>query len=456
MTLSIRGRLTLWYAAVLSVVLAACAVAFYFVYARSLQAQLDEELAKAGGLVDQMVRAELQQGLALPDAAREGLEDIEMPGRSFAAFDERGAFLFGRWEGLPHEDAGLSWEGDSGRATVTTRSGPVRVFRERKRFGDATFQIGVAEPLSLLERSLSRVSGALLGSAFFSLLVAAGGGWWIARGALRPVALLSAQAQRISGRMPNERLEPPNPNDELGRLAGSFNDLLGRLEAAMAQQRQFMAEASHELRTPVSIARTAGEVTLGTAGRPEEEYREAFHIVSEQMRRLSRIVEDMFTLARADASGLPLERRALYLDELVAASAKDAQLLASPLGVEIVSSGDEDVEIVGDERRLRELLMNVLANAVHHTPTGGRVAVALATRPGEVEIHVTDTGRGIPEADRERIFQRFVRLDGARQPADGAGLGLPIARAIAEAHGGTLVLARSDASGSTFVARLPR
>jgi signal transduction histidine kinase len=117
--------------------------------------------------------------------------------------------------------------------------------------------------------------------------------------------------------------------------------------------------------------------------------------------------------------------------------------------------GPGDLEIHGDEPRLRQMLMNLLGNAVRHTPSGGSVSIALAVRDGMVELAVSDGGPGIPEPERERVFERFVRLDPSRRPADGAGLGLPIARAVAEAHGGTLVLARSDPSGSTFLARLP-
>ncbi|HSB62329.1 MAG TPA: HAMP domain-containing sensor histidine kinase, partial [Vicinamibacteria bacterium] len=242
--------------------------------------------------------------------------------------------------------------------------------------------------------------------------------------------------------------------DELGLLARAFNDLLARLESALSQQRRFMADASHELRTPVSISRTAIEVTLGRRGRPEDEYRDCLGVVAGQMRRLTRIVEDLFTLARADAAGLTLERGPLYLDELVADCVEEVKVLAVPKGVALYRKGEGDLEIRGDERRLRQMLVNLLDNAVRHTPAGGWVRVDLVTRADAVELAVTDSGEGVPEGERERVFERFVRLDPSR-PGEGAGLGLPIARAIAEAHGGTLVLARSDGSGSTFLARLP-
>ena len=150
---------------------------------------------------------------------------------------------------------------------------------------------------------------------------------------------------------------------------------------------------------------------------------------------------------------MPLESRPLYIDELVADCVKETRLLAPP-GVSLHSRAPTDLELMGDERLLRQMLINLLKNAVLHTASGGLVRVDIVTGKDGVEIEVTDSGQGIPEAERERIFERFVQLDPSRQ-GEGSGLGLPIARAIAHAHGGSLVLARSDRSGSTFLVRLP-
>jgi signal transduction histidine kinase len=266
---------------------------------------------------------------------------------------------------------------------------------------------------------------------------------------------MAGEAQRATGSEPGFRLAAPNPVDELGALAASFNGLLTRLDAVLAQQRNFMADASHELRTPVSIARTALEVCLGRPSRSEGEYRDSLKVVAAQMRRLSRVVDDLLTLARADAAGLRVEREPLYLDEVVAEVVSEARVLAAAKGVTLGSAGATDVEARGDERMLRQLFLNLLDNAIRHTPEGGRVEVGLSVVEQGVEVTVSDGGPGIPDADRDRIFERFVRLDGRHAP-EGAGLGLPIARAIAEAHRGSLGLARSGPGGSTFVVRLPR
>ena len=453
MSLSIRARLTLLYTAVLSLVLAGFAVAFYLIHARSRLARLDEELSRAGAVVARLMSVELDEEPDLGAAAGEALKDLAMPDRILAVFDGGGRLLSGRWAGLP-EPAGAGPPGPA-PATWQTPAGPFRVHWARQRERELVYQVGVAESLAPLRRELAALRQALLVSFVLSILLAGAGGWTIARGALRPVDLMAAQARRISGRTPGFQLASPNPDDELGLLAKAFNDLLTRLESVLALQRRFMADASHELRTPVSVARTAVEVTLGRRGRPEEEYRDCLEIVADQTRRLSRIVEDMLTLARADAAGLSLERRPLYLDELVAECVEEMKVLAAPRAVTLGWKGEGEVEVTADERLLRQMLNNLLHNAIRHTPRGGEVRVDLAAGRDGVEVTVTDSGTGVPPAEGERIFERFVRLDPSRGGGDGAGLGLPIARAIAEAHGGSLVLARSDSSGSAFRAWLP-
>jgi signal transduction histidine kinase len=222
----------------------------------------------------------------------------------------------------------------------------------------------------------------------------------------------------------------------------------------MSAQRQFMADASHELRTPVSVTRTAAQVMLGREQRSEQEYRESLAIVAEQAARLTRMVDDMFLLARAEAQGRPLEATPIYLDELVGECTRAVRVLADARGVEVRTNGAREVGIVGDENLLRQLVINLLENAVSHTPPGGKVSVELETHNGDVAIAVTDSGPGVPHEDRDRIFERFVRL--ARSGAHtGAGLGLPIARWIAEQHGGRLTLESSAPDGARFVVSLP-
>jgi heavy metal sensor kinase len=286
------------------------------------------------------------------------------------------------------------------------------------------------------------------------LLTTAAVSWWVASSALRPVRTMAREAAAISEKSPDWRLNAPSDTDELGLLARAFNDLLARLGAASRAQRQFMADASHELRTPVSVIQTAAEVTLDQPARHEAEYREALAIIREQSARLSRMVQDMFVLARADAGGYHVPMHRLYVDELVSEAVRAVAVVATAKNLELVSDIQPDVAIDGDDGLLHRMIMNLLDNAVQHTAPGGSVEVVLTADAATVTIAVADTGPGIPDADRDRVFDRFVRLDPASSTASGGGLGLPIARWIAEQHHGTLALEPSP-RGCLFVVRLP-
>jgi heavy metal sensor kinase len=277
----------------------------------------------------------------------------------------------------------------------------------------------------------------------------------MARQSLSPVVAMAARARRIGVEDLSARLPVANPRDELGRLADTFNELLGRLESSLVQQREFMADASHELRTPVATARTAAGVALQQAHRDEAEYRQALQIVEEQTARLSRIVDDMFTLARADAGNYPVHRHPMYLDEVVDEVVRAARVLAAARRVTVDASTVPSLSYTGDEDLIRRLLTNLVDNAIRHAPDDGRVGVELSTTGSGYEITVTDTGPGIPAEARPRIFERFYRSDQARTYDGGAGLGLALARWIAREHGGDVVLAESSGDGTTFTVTLP-
>ena len=195
-------------------------------------------------------------------------------------------------------------------------------------------------------------------------------------------------------------------------------------------------------------------MTLNREHRDESEYRDALTTVGGQARRLGRLVEDLLVLARADAGGHPLRKVDLYFDELVADCRRAVDVLAAERGVKILLTHTPELPYCGDEDLLRQLVLNVMQNAVQHTPAGGSVDVDLRDDAGAVTLRISDTGPGIPAHDQQRIFDRFVQLDPSRR-GQGTGLGLPIARWIAEAHHGTLVLERSGTDGTTFCITLP-
>jgi heavy metal sensor kinase len=438
---------------VLVCVLALFGAWVYVVESRLRLDDVDAELRRAAAAVAAGVDAEMEEEASLADAAPEAYKDFVTPGRMLSIHDAAGVRLAGT--GLPGIGIGAAPGAEASASTVTSGGGEWRLVLLRHRHGAADYHVAVAEPLARFSAERAVLRRTLLVGIPLAVGLAAAGGWWIARRALRPVSLMVGQAREITHHTSGFRLRVPRPEDELGVLARAFNELLERLDGALRAQRRFMADASHELRTPVSVVRTAAEVALSRETRSEPEYREALAVVAEHARRLGRMVDEMLTLARADADGLRLEAADLYLDELLAQCVRDAGVLARERGVEVRGSPAPETPFRGDERLLRQMLMNLLDNAVRHTPAQGHVETLLAARDGLVEIAVKDEGTGVPSEDRERIFERFVRVDAARSRPGGAGLGLPIARCIAEAHGGTLALVDSGPSGSTFLVRLP-
>jgi heavy metal sensor kinase len=291
----------------------------------------------------------------------------------------------------------------------------------------------------------------------FTILLASAGGYFLARKSLAPVADMTARADRIGESTIHDRLQIQNPQDELGRFAATFNRLLDRLDLAFERQRRFIADASHELRTPVAILMGESEVALSKDTRSTAEYRESLSILHHEARRLSRVVDDMFTLSRADAGQYPVTPREFYLDELAADCVQSLRSLAAAKSISLSIQSAAELPLVADESLLRRMLLNLLDNAIKYTPTGGAVTVAINQSSDAAEITVTDNGPGISPELQSRVFERFFRADQARTRSNsGAGLGLSIAKWIAEAHHGTLELSRSDSSGSVFTARIPR
>jgi signal transduction histidine kinase len=271
---------------------------------------------------------------------------------------------------------------------------------------------------------------------------------------------MSARAAEISSTNLNERLPVGSRRDELSGLAAVVNGLLERLEQAFAQQRRFMADASHELRTPVAVLRTEADITLSRPHRSEDEYRESVAVMRDSARRLGRIVDDLFLLARADAGHLPIRHGPIYLEEVIDDAARAVRALAQERGVRIDVKPLEDSPFSGDADLLGRLLLNLLDNAIKHSPSGGTVTLSLARVGREYWIGIADEGKGIPPEAQAQIFERFFRVDKTRSRSgatetSGAGLGLAIARWIAEAHGGRLELVRSNDTGTEFQLALP-
>ena len=452
-TLSLRVRLTLWYTLALLVVLGLFAADVLWVQSRIGLRRVDRELDGLTTTLTNVIRAEVAENVGIYTAAEEARFTVAAADRAVAIFGANGKLLAASWNGL--ELRGWSPTVQAGELVWTERTpaGAWRLHARSQSFGGLTLIFLVGSPLADVQREQHEVQEAMIVGLPIVLLLAGGGGFWLASIGLRPISDMAQKAARLS-LTGMEDLGPADQSDELGQFARAFNGLVARLRAALHTHRQFMADASHELRTPVSVIRTAADVTLSRDHRSEAEYREALAIAGDQSRRLGRLVDDMLVLARADAGGRPLRAVDLYLEEMVADCRRAVEVLATERGVTIESAASPEIPFRGDEDLLRQLVVNVLQNAVQHTPPGGAVTVTLCRDSGSVRIRVRDTGAGIPAADQDRIFDRFVQLDAARS-GRGAGLGLPIARWIAEAHGGTLVLESSGPTGTTFCVTLP-
>lgn len=316
--------------------------------------------------------------------------------------------------------------------------------------GLAVLQIAAAEPTS--ERDLWTL-GIVLGLVVLAATgIAAFAGWRIVATALRPVDDMSRAARAIGAEADfSRRLPTPAEPDELGRLAVTFNEMLADLERAFATQRRFLADAAHELRTPLTVVRASAETWL--RGDRAEERETAARVVAREADRMGRLVADLLTLARGDANQ-PQVRRPVQLDAILVDVYRQALSLTDTVSLTL---GEFDqVTVIGDPDRLRQLVLNLVDNAIRYTPDGGQVTLDLAKADGAATLRVRDTGAGIPPEDLPRIFDRFYRIDVARtRQSGGAGLGLAISQEIAQAHGGRIAVTSEAGHGTEFTVHLP-
>ena len=451
-SLSLRARLTLWYSIALLVVSAAFGAVVVWQQGRIGMRRVDRELDALSATLANVLRDELSE-IASPKAAAEEVQrTMATANRATAILDGGGGLLAASWNGLAL-DTPVTAGGEPHAWTVATARGRWRVHLTSISPTQGTFLLLVAAPLADVLREQREAQEAMLVAIPIVLLLAAAGGWWLASRGLRPITAMAARAEALAPAAMTD-LGESDRRDELGQLARAFNGLLARLRQTLETQRAFMADASHELRTPVSVIQSAADVALARRPRDEREYRETLTHVAGESRRLGRLVDDMLVLARADAGGYPLRCEHVYLNELAADCRRSVAVLARDRDVTVEAPAGADVPFYGDDTLLRRMVVNLLQNAVAYTRSGGRVTVDVAPNGRSVFVRVRDQGEGIAERDRARIFDRFVQLDTARRGA-GAGLGLPIARWIAEAHGGSLELEESGPAGSTFRVTLP-
>ena len=459
---SIRVRLTVWYLAVIVPATLALAGGSWWLARRSLT---DE--------ADRMLAARLDGTRAFLDAmAREGLTGDEMK-EEFGEYVElsHGEVLL---EVVDGAGTVLSRPTLSGWSTLTaepyvpsalpadrdTGGGPFRVARAAFRVGTTDYSAVAAISTRASREALRRFGWLLAGLVPGVLVIAGLGGYWIAGRALAPVDRMTRTVQETTLRSLDRRLEVPAADDELRRLAVTFNEMLARMQAGVADLTRLTAEASHELRTPVSLVRTTAEIALSRP-RPVEEYRQALKDVLTHAEHMTALVGDLLLLARADAGVEAGESTAVDLSEVAREVGEEFQMTAARRALGFAVSAETPVEVIGDAGSFRRLFVILVENAVAYTPPGGRIDVRVsrlldgANRTAVVDV--IDTGIGIDPQDRARVFDRFYRGAAARaRAADGSGLGLSIARTIVERARGTIDLdAGPEGRGCHVRVRLP-
>ena len=472
---SVRARLTLWYTGVLALVLIVFSVLSYAFVARSTRQRTDDSLREIADSVTASFALEYEEEKekSSESAAAEVASEFHFSGQWVFIYDEQLRLVSSSNQSAtnspvwtppssPTLSTLLETATREGHAYATLPDGEEgsRAFAMRETVGGRSYVLVIATSLRKQEETLAAARRALYVAVPLALLLASLGGYFLARKSLAPVVAMSEQAARIGASNLHQRLLIHNERDELGRLAQVFNGLLARLDRSFHLQRRFMTDASHELRTPIAIVCGEAEVTLSQAERPAEEYRESLAIVQDEGRRLKQIVEDLFMLARADAGQYPLTLAGFYLDELTVECVRAVRTLAANRHLNISCDTPGESLMHGDEGLIRRMILNLLDNAIKHTPVEGTIRIGLARQAADYAITVADTGGGIPTEDQPHIFERFYRTDKARarhetDGGSGAGLGLSIALWIAEAHDGRLELQRSDERGSVFVATLP-
>jgi heavy metal sensor kinase len=455
---SIKFRFTVWYLLVLAVLLVALSAGVYFYLSRSLYQGLDDSLELRSTQIRsiQDILESITQG-----EFQEELGEIVIlyfySGGQLTEVSPRGINIT-----LPHELISQAITGTSSFATIQTTEGEgLRLLAVPTIINILGPPPGIQPAALVIARSTKQIDQALAGllrtliiAVPLALALAAGGGIFLARRALKPVDKIAQTAQEIEESDLSRRINV-NTKDELGRLAATLNAMIERLEKAFQRQKQFTGDASHELRTPLAVIEAESSLALQKE-RPSGDYRQSLEIISQESRQMSSLIDQLLTLARADAGKEQWNFTEVNLGKLISNVGMDVEILCQEKGLNFQLGQTQDLAVKGDEARLRELFMNLMDNAIRYTPSLGTVSVSLRREGQMAVVAITDTGVGIPAEDIPFIFERFYRVDKSRSRTEGGtGLGLAICRHIAEVHGGKIEVESQVGAGSTFSVWLP-
>ena len=450
--ISLRLRLTIWYGALVLLVLVGFTAFAYLEVRTALYSSVDTTLANRAAQIA-AVTTLTGGGVQFQTDATPGMLG---DGGAFV-FNSQGTLLDPRAAGRTGIRPDTASVRRAMAGTTTWVSGPdnLRVYTAPTH-DDAgkPFIIQVVGSREEADQTLSRVLTALLLAVPILVLVSGTGGAFLAGRALRPIDRITRTARRIGAGDLHERIALPQRDDEVGRLASTFDAMLDRLEGTFMRQRQFTADASHELRTPLTVLQGEIEIALRRR-RAAETYEATLSTVQEQVGQMTGIVEDLLTLARADSGQVEISREIADLDELVRRAAMRCETLFTSKGLSLDLRVEPGMIVIGDPGSLTQLVVNLLSNASRYTDTGGAI-VELTGGENMAHLIVRDTGIGIPPEHLQRIFERFYRVDKARsRAAGGSGLGLAIARWVVTVHGGTISARSRLGQGSEFHVAIP-
>ncbi len=457
---SLRLQLTAWYLLLFAALFVGFSLFLYGLLARGLYQRLDETLSAQARTAAGLFQDELREHKGdAPAAAAEVISEIDSRGALLAVFE--GKTLL----------AGSAAADDRELLDVIGRAGEREVHATVSRRGKTKaraaaypflidgrrYVLLIAESLHATREELELVRGVLYVALPLFLLIAGAGGFILTTRSLAPLRWMAEQARAITDKNLHKRLEIGAAHEELRVLADSFNELLSRLDQSFETMRRFVADASHELRTPLSVIRGEADVAL-THDRSSGEYQESLVIIQDEARRLSRLIDDLLNLARADAGHVSLRVEEFYLNDLLADCCRAFQGTASVKNISLEClCPASDVAFRGDLELIRRLMLNLLDNAIRYTPPGGKVTARLEAAGGELRIQVADSGIGIPPEAAPHIFERFYRGDQARSRQNGGfGLGLSIVKWIAESHRGAVDFTSLPGEGTTFTVLLHR
>ncbi|MGD2135455.1 MAG: HAMP domain-containing sensor histidine kinase [Gemmatimonadales bacterium] len=477
---TIRGRLAVWYAVAMAVALAVFAAVVYWQQRAVSLAELDERVRLEADLIATVLTEAHREGtdLVVPDSStgqptlEPGISQLLQGVPGFVVVLLRhgqGVFIsaeartvsvpaFSRLFAVVEESSG---RGDFGLIDMGEPFGEVRYYgRPLREAGPELAGVVAAIPTAGLQAGPERVLSIML----LTGVVLIGGstltGYWLAGRALEPVDDIVDEVEAISdGRSLHRRLAAPRAHEEMARLTTTLNAMLSRLERSFATLRRFTADASHELKTPLTVLRSGIEHSITHPDVPQDVL-EVLEEILFEVNRMSEMVDSLLTLARADEGRAPLHLDDVDLREVLAEVAETASILGEHAGVDVaVEVPDLPVPMRADRGRLRQLFMNLLTNAIKYTPPGGSVWIESVETTNEVVVRVRDAGIGIAPGDLPHIFERFWRADPARSRTGsrpGAGLGLAICRWTAEAHGGSIEVTSRPGRGTNFTVTLPR